>query len=134
MAGLPKIRRILKEDLREAPSWFSKLLDPINTFMDSVYNAMNKNQTFGENVKGQIKSFQVTAGAGAVNNTFFFTTTVSNPAGVILIRAIQNGSTFVPLTSAPTIASWRHGDGMIYVDSITGLTAGQKYTITILVI
>lgn len=134
MAGLPSVRRILKEDLKEAPSWIDRLLLPLNMFLDSVYSALNKNLTFGDNVKGQFKSFTVKAGVAATDNIYEFACSISNPQGVILLSVVQQSNTYTPLTSAPQIASWSYSDGMIYIDSITGLTNGEKYLIKVLVI
>lgn len=134
MASLPSIRRIMREDFPEAPQWLERLIFPLNLFLDSVYTALNRNLTFGENVRAQIKSIQITAGAAAINNTIAFTASISPVQGVLLLGAVQQGATYTPLTVAPTVASWRASNGMIYIDSITGLTAGVLYTITILVI
>jgi len=134
MAGVPSIRRILREDLREAPSWIEKLISPLNMFMDSVYTALNKNLTFGENIKGQIKSFTIEAGAASTDNVFEFPATISGPQGVILLAAVQQGTTYTPLITSPQISSWSYSDNTVYIDSIAGLTAGEKYNIKVLVI
>lgn len=134
MAGLPSVRRIMREDFKDAPGWLERLLYPINLFFDSVYTALNKNLTFGENVRAQIKRIQITAGAAATDNIFSFTASIPSVQGVVLLSAIKQGATYTPLAAAPTVASWRYADGMVHIDSITGLTAGELYTITVLVI
>jgi hypothetical protein len=134
MAGLPTIRRIMREDFRDAPAWLDRLIYPLNLFLDSVYTALNKNLTFGDNIRAQIKTYQLTAGVASTNNAFTFTTTLARPQGVILLSVIQQGSTYVPLTEAVSIPSWRSSDGVVYIDSVTGLTAGQLYNVTVLVI
>ncbi len=55
MAKLPEQRRILKEDLQDAPSWIDKLISPINSFFEDLYFALNKNITFRENIAAQIR-------------------------------------------------------------------------------
>jgi len=60
MAQLPNQKRILKEDLREAPSWIDKLLYPLNSFMESVYFALNRNLNFQENIASQIYEIEFT--------------------------------------------------------------------------
>jgi hypothetical protein len=134
MAGLPTIRRIMREDFRDAPAWLDRLIYSLNIFFDSVYTALNKNLTFGANVRAQIKSFQITSGVLATNNVFNFAATIGSVQGVILLSAVQQTANYTPLAAAPVIASWRSADGMVYIDSITGLTSGQLYNITVLVI
>ena len=134
MAGLPSVRRIMMEDYKDAPAWLSKLVYSLNLFLDSIYTALNKNLTFVDNVRAQIISMSVLAGAAAINCTTYFATTMPAVRGVLILSAIQQGNTYTPLTAAPTVASWRVSAGTIFIDSITGLTSGQTYTITFLVI
>lgn len=134
MASLPKIRRIMREDFRDAPEWLDRLLYPINLFLDSVYTALNRNLTFGENVRAQVKTIQITAGATAEDNSFSFTATIAQVQGVILLSAVQQSATYTPIGDPISISSWRFSNGMVLIDSIPGLTAGQLYTITVLVI
>jgi hypothetical protein len=133
MASLPKIRRILKEDYKDAPAWFDKLIFTLNMFFDSVYNALNQNLKFGDNVTAQIKEFTVTAGATADLNTAVFTLSIAQINGIILLSVVQQGTATV-LTSAVSIPSWRVISGQMYIDSITGLTSGKIYTIKVMVI
>jgi len=63
MAKLPSKRKLLREDLKEAPSWIDNLLGFINPFFEDVYFAFNKNITFKENIASQIRelNFETTA-------------------------------------------------------------------------
>ena len=134
MASLPKVKRILREDLKDAPSWIDKLIYILNLFMDSVYSALNKNLTFGDNIRAQIKTFQITAGTTADLNIFSFQTSITNPAGVILMNIVDTQGNYTVITSATSIPSWHYISGKLYIDSITGLTDTHVYNITVLVI
>lgn len=133
MGALPPAQRISREDLKGAPSWIDPMIRILNDFMQTVYAALNRNLTFGENVIGEFKSFQVKAGAAAGNNTFTFITRVPQPQGVFIIAASVVAPTYTPLTSA-VWCSWRLGSGQIIIDSITGLTNGSTYNLRVLVI
>lgn len=50
MAKLPIQRRIMREDLKDAPSWIERLIGFINPFFEDIYYAMNKQITFRENI------------------------------------------------------------------------------------
>jgi hypothetical protein len=133
MAKLPLIRRILREDLPEAPEWILPLLDSINQFFDSVYYALNRNLTLVENVDTQYKTFRVFAGTNPEDNTFNFALTMHRvPVGLTVEKVTQIASTYVPITS-PVFCSWRVESTTIVIDAVTGLTAGQSYDITVLV-
>lgn len=134
MAKLPPQKRIVKEDLQEAPAWVSRLLDPINSFMESVYAALDRDLTVGENVSGETKTFQIKAGAAATDNTFTFTTTSKRtPKHVIPSRVEKVASVYEPLGVAVGI-DWRFDAGQIIIASIAGLTTGSTYNITLLVL
>lgn len=134
MAGLPKVKRILKEDLKDAPNWIDRMLYPINLFFDSVYIALNKNITFGDNIKAQVKQFEITGGATADLNTTSFSLSISSPMGLLLLSCIEQSDNYTSITNAVTIPSWRVNGTNLLIDSITGLTSGTTYTITVLVI
>lgn len=105
----------------------------LNDFMQTVYASLNRNLSIGENVIGEVKSFQLKAGAAAINNTFTFITKVVQPQGVFIVAATLVGSTYSPITNA-VWCSWRPGNGQIIIDSITGLTSGSTYNLRVLVI
>jgi hypothetical protein len=135
MAGLPTIKRISREDYKDAPGWLDRFIFVLNEWMDSLYNALNRNLTFGDNIRSEIKTMQITAGATADLNTFKFT--LKNNfyvQGLILLSAKDLAASYTIITAAPQIGSWRYADGMVYVDSIAGLTNGHNYNITVLAI
>ena len=40
---LPIQKRILREDLKDAPDWVVNIIGPLNNFMETIYQALNKN-------------------------------------------------------------------------------------------
>ena len=134
MATLPPINRISKEDIKDAPSWIDRLLYPINLFFDSVYRGLNHSLTFQDNIDSQEISFQLTAGAAAVNNTAKFTVSMKNkPTGLILKNATLVAGNYTPI-GQPVFVEWYYEDGYINITAISGLTVGSIYNLLILLI
>lgn len=134
MAALPQIKRLTREDFKDAPDWINRLLYPINLFFDAVYSALNKGLNFQQNFAAQIQSFTITAGVAATDNTAnFILTMTTKPQGLILLNAsLQNGS-LTPIGAAVYL-DWNYDGTNINISSITGLTNGTIYTFTVLVI
>lgn len=137
MAQLPPVRRIFREDLGgEAPSWITRLLSPLNGFLEAVYSALNKNLTFSQNFRAQIKEFSVLAGALAADNTFSFPVEFpAKPIGLSLLQVNAGDGTPLSLTAAVGVSwNWDSQSNTIQITAITGLTSGQMYQIRVLVI
>jgi hypothetical protein len=135
MSALPPYRRIGLEDIKGAPSWVEGLISILNNFMETVYGALNRNLTFSENFRAEYKTFTLTAGATANLNKFRFTTSLKlKPVGVLPLYVTELGGDYVVLTNPYSIPSWRWESGQIVIESITGLTSGEQYSVTVLVI
>lgn len=134
MSSLPPYRRIGLEDIKGAPSWVEGMISILNNFMETVYGALNRNLSFGENFRAEFKSIVITAGATADLNKFTFTTALKlKPSGVLPMSATELGGNYVVLTNALSIPSWRWESGQIIIESISGLTSGEQYQVTVLV-
>lgn len=135
MSALPPYRRIGLEDIKGAPSWIEGLITILNNFMETVYGALNRNLTFSENFRAEFKTFNLTGGASADLNKFRFTTSLKlKPIGLLPMAVTELGGDYVVLTNPFSIPSWRWESGQIIIESITGLTSGQQYNVTVLVI
>lgn len=136
MAKLPLGERISREDFSDVPKDFEPILErllvQLNGFLTTVYDALNKNLTVGDNIVGQYKSIRLTAGATADDNTFTFTHTLrQKPTGVTIVALTQVASVYTPITSAFS-CSWHLSDqNLIVIDAIPGLTNGEKYDLTV---
>lgn len=135
---LPQIQRILREDIPDAPEWVSKLLSPLNLFIDSVYSGLNKNITHDENLDVQIRDLSFTTVStytpgGDFDAISFKRGTKNKAKGVILLDIRIDQDYFSPITSATTL-SWQEINGNIKIEFITGLANSTKYTGKVMVI
>lgn len=55
MSVVRGVRKLLMTDYPEAESWFSRLLSPLNQFLDSTISALRNGITFGDNCYCEIK-------------------------------------------------------------------------------
>lgn len=137
MAKFPPIKRIELGDFSDCPKDFrpslERLVVLLNGFLTAVYDALAGNLTVPDNIAAQFKTFDITAGAAAANNTTSFTHTLrTKPQACHVVKAEEIAGTTVALTS-PVFVSWHVADSpkMIDIDAITGLTNAKKYRITV---
>lgn len=133
MAQLPPIKRLTKEDMKEAPSWIERLLFPLNQFLDSVYRALNGQITFVDNITAQRYSIQLTAGAAAADNNFKFKPTLNKKPEFLIWTVYRKDVNYTPV-SAAVYLDWYYDGDFIQVSSITGLTDTYTYIVNLLVI
>jgi hypothetical protein len=133
---LPSIRRIRREDLKDAPDWISLLLYPLNIFMDTLYGGLDRGLTFQENIRSTIKTLELSTPAdyatGDFDRTIFDPGLRVQPIGCLLIKIVQVGDND-PLILEPTVPQWAlHPEG-IQIRYISGLAPSTRYTATFLV-
>ena len=131
---LPPQKKILREDLKEAPSWVNGIIEPVNSFMESVYQTLNRNVTLTENVASFVKeiTYQTPASYPAdVENLEFINELKIRPIGVMLLQ-IYDKATYLPPTSAVYVP-WIFDNGSIIIHPITGLEAGKIYLVRLVV-
>lgn len=134
MAKLPTLRRISREDVKEAPAWIDTILYALNTFFESIYYTLNKNITFEDNILSQRVSFELKAGAAAANNVYHFASDMTVPPKMLLVGKVElKAAVFTPLGGAVWV-DWYYQDGQIYIQSISGLTSGSTYKFELLLI
>lgn len=133
MANLPTIKRITREDLQDAPQWIERLLSPLNQFMDAVGGALNKTLTLEENAFCQIQTMGIVAGAAAANNTAQFLLTMKRkPQYMIPLSASVDGSSDKTSGSHVKI-TWNCDGANVNITSISDLTNGTSYVLTVLI-
>lgn len=131
---LPTIKKILREDLKDAPSWVDGLIGPLNGFMETVYQALNKNITLSENIGSFLteQTFKtVTTYPTGQGNISFQNELKTRPVGVILMQ-IYDRQTFTP-PPGPTSIQWTLDVNQIVVYPITGLEADKTYVVRLAV-
>lgn len=131
---LPTIKRILREDVKEAPSWVNGLIDPLNTFMETVYQALNKNLTLNENIASFTTDLTYktpTTYPTGQENANFRNDLKSNPIGVQLLQ-VYDKATYLP-PPGPVFIPWIVKDTQIIIYPVTGLEANKTYLVRLLV-
>lgn len=133
MASLPAStsRKFNPADYRTAPDWFTgRFLSQLNLFTDPVYLALQNGLTFSQNFNAQYYTITFTAGATPAANAFSFQSTIQgNPVEVV--KAACNVSNNLSVPVAPVDISWYQTAGTIFVTSVSGLTQGTTYTLTL---
>lgn len=131
---LPPTKKILREDVKDAPSWISGIIEPVNSFMENVYQALNKNVTFTENVNSFVKEITYrTTIAYPVADQISFTNELKTRVTGVFVMQVYERTTYLP-AAGPVYVPWVEDNGKVVVDSITGLVADKVYTIRLLVI
>lgn len=130
---LPVTKKILREDLKEAPSWVRGIIDPFNSFAETVYQALNKNITFSENIRAFVKelTYKTTASYPTADNIEFLNELKVKATGVQVLQAIDKAD-YSP-APGPVYVPWVEDNGTIVVSAITGLEASKTYLIRLLV-
>lgn len=137
MAKLPNIKRIMREEFKEAPTWIERLLSPINTFFESVYEALNRNITFKDNINCQIKELSFATGSAYDGTTAHFTavtflSTLKRKAeGLILLQITQDADNYAPI-EGDVFVNWIDVNGEIKISLIRGLSASKSYKLRVL--
>lgn len=131
MASLPPLRRLTVEDYKNQSSWISRLLYPLNVFMQATFSALNHGLTFTDNFLGQWKT--VTIKGNSPSTQFAWNYPASGaPMGVIVTSVRDTSTSPATVTTAVTCA-WSYASGTISIDNITGLDSTRQYSITFLV-
>lgn len=139
MAQLPTQKRINREDLKNAPAWVDALIGPLNSFMESIYSAINKNLTFGDNIQGQIRTIEFTTSSTYTSSNTWTNMSFSSglravkPKGVLVLQILEQSSNFTPVMKGVTI-DWLENSGIITIYFVSGLKNSTTYSLTVLVL
>jgi len=130
MAKIPVITSLNRQDFPDAPDWISKLLYPLQLFMDTVLNAMRNQLTLQDNFSCIVKQFSITAGALDTNNTFSFPANLGRQIAEVNAYCTNANGSYTPVY--PQV-SWNYINGQVVINGIKGLTNGITYNFTITV-
>lgn len=131
---LPTQKKILKEDLKGAPEWIDPMIQVLNTFMENVYQCLNKNVTFNDNIASFTNTLVYKTPLtypSDVDNVEFLNLLKTRATGVIVLQAYDR-SNYVA-APGPVYAPWVENNGSIVVSTITGLEADKTYVIRLVV-
>lgn len=125
---LPTQKKILREDLKDAPNWISGVIDPINNFMETVYQTLNKNVT-EENTASQIKelTYKTPSTYPTMDNVEFISGLKTKARGVAAMQ-VYDKDTYTP-AAGPVYVPWIEDNGTIIIYPITGLQASKTYIV-----
>lgn len=133
MSAVPPFRQIQFDQIPGAPNWFAAFLTALNQFLSAIYDMANGGTTFGDNIPRQLKTLPVTVAAdGKFPVQSFKSTLRTAPQAVLLAQAQVTSGTAgtVPIS----LNQWTYLQGMVQLDSIVGLQAGNSYSLTFLVL
>lgn len=130
MAKLPSAKRILKEDVSEAPSWINPIIDTFNAFAESIYQTLNKSIN-DDNLSSQVKeiTYITPSTYPVMDNTEFLSELKTKATGLAILQVYEK-ATYTP-AAGPCYAPWVENNGTIIVGAITGLVASKSYIIRI---
>jgi len=133
MGQIHTISNIRLEDVPDKHrSWFGKIVTSLNRFMSSVVNVLNKNVTFQENMKAFIKT--VTFDNTAAGIPFSFANELGVKPQAVIKQQIEDLTSNFSAGYTAVDVNWEYtAEGKIKIKAITGLTASNKYRITLLV-
>jgi len=130
---LPSQKKILREDLKDAPDWVSGIIGPVNNFMESVYQALNNNITFSENIASFIKeiNYKTPSTYPTMENVEFLSSLRTKAIGVQCLQVFDK-SDYTP-AAGPVYVPWVENNGKIIISPITGLQANKTYVVRLLI-
>ena len=132
---VPRIDRILKQDLPEAPGWVDRLLDPLNRFIESIGSAVGGRLTIGDNLTGLYHEAQFTTLAGYSGGSWTaYAFPVPFTARWVQIAQLEQIATsYTPVTAA-THVDWLQLDGRVQVRFVAGLANSTTYRLRLVVL
>jgi hypothetical protein len=133
MALLPSLKRVNTKDF---PAEDQKLIEQlggiINDSIQPVYDALNQKLTFEQNFLGSIRDVEVTVNSNGVPvNSTVLNTGVVQAKGVIVLKATNLSNSAGFPTGAPFV-SFNIVNNGIQIIHVTGLTAGNRYSLRLL--
>jgi hypothetical protein len=140
MPKLPIFKRIQREDFPEAPEWLDKLIYPLNTFFEGVYNILNRSVAFGDNIASETREFTFTTlstyvGTAATFEPLEFQRNLKSiPKGLILLQIFKFGVASYSPIEGDIYVDWNETNGLVTIGLVRGLAASTKYTLRILLI
>ncbi len=132
---LPSIKKILREDLKDAPDWVNGLIDPLNNFMETVYQALNKNLTLNENINSfttELNYRTVSTYPTDQPTLSFMNTLKTRPFGIQIMQILDK-STYLPPSGAVGVLPWTYSGNQIDIHTIQGLTADTLYILRLVI-
>lgn len=130
----------MREDIPNAPEWIDALINPLNTFMEEVYFALDRDLELETNVKGAIRTITFTtrsdySTANPATNGWIIQK-INDPIGrkpeCVAIGQVTDKDSFSVVTD-PVSCNWDYLNGVVRINYIAGLADSTKYEIKLLI-
>lgn len=128
---IPSLKKILREDIPDAPDWVVSLTTPINTFMEYMYQAMNRNISDSDNIACSIRELvYVTPSTYPTMENIEFQSGLKVKASGLTLLQIYRRSDYTPPTGTVYVP-WVENNGVIIIYPITGLAVSTTYILRV---
>lgn len=137
MAKPPDFRRVLRDDIPDAPNWVDPIISAYNIFMEQSYSLFNGNLSITDNITGKIVTTTFTTPSDYLTggfSTIKFTWTFPKSVETITVGKIEKYSGGVILNPVSVTGWSQPSANSVSVSYIAGLTANTKYTVKLLVL
>lgn len=118
------------ESFKDQASWIGKLFSPLNNFIAQVVSAFSNKITVNDNLFQEIKSFKFVN--ETTNFPLKFTTKFNKFPEMVLVGSCIDADGGYP--SVQPLLNWTFKDNYLIINSISGLTTSNVYTIKLLII
>lgn len=133
MAKLPNIKRLVVEDFPAAErKWLPQLLSPLNSFMEAVYAALNRQLTVNDNMAGEVRAVELD-GVMPLELAWSLKT---KPRAVIVGDCYRKDGTELTLVDAVGVRWHYTQGGALSVDQVVGVTpsASARYVLELVIL
>ena len=134
MSKIPQIKRLVLEDFPEQKSWIARLFLPLNTFMESVVTAFNKNLTIAGNMAGDIKVVTLSSSPSATAPFLVPWSLSASPKSIHIGKVERVDKAAFVLSVAPAI-QWRYDSYGLAITNLLGVvpTSAVQYNLTLVI-
>jgi hypothetical protein len=130
MATVPERADLTLDSLdSEQAETLTPVADVYNTFNEQVVTALNRNLTFSENFRADLRTLAVTAASKTTVSI-----SIGKPAGVWVIGCTNTSNKSYVYTAAPYVVWEWDGANSINIKQVLGLSGSDKFEITLLII
>jgi hypothetical protein len=124
---LPVLSKIRKEDILDAPEWVARIINPINDFFERIYLGLNKEITFEDNIKSEIRNIKLKQ----TDLPYSFTTLKAQ--GILKLMCEKISGNHEIITNAVDI-DWTIAENTVTINNITGIDSTSDYNLRLLII
>lgn len=132
---LQSFKRINKNDYSEdEKSLVNKLSSSLNIGIETLYLALNKRLTRRDNMVATERDITIIVDSNGVpTSTVFFELDFSTRALGLVIERVDNLTNSSAFPTSGVFATWSQIGTKITIQHVTGLRAGHKYTVRVVV-